>query len=404
MNITIPSRLSDRDLAAEVARLAGCKRDATASLIAHLAELYGRRLHERAGYSSLFTYCTEVLRLSDHEAYDRMKAAKVARRYPAVLGLLVSGRVNLTTVRLLAPHLTHKNSEELFAAASGRRKRQVQELLARRFPKPDVASSVRRLPAPKNGPAPTLARSDASGVAVAAPSLTRSHERTMDGAGPPVASLGEALARLPVPAPPRPLIRPLAPDRYQVTFTASADTCEKLELAQDLLRHAIPSGDPAQIFARALEVLIEELVKHKYAATGQQRISRVQASGSRHIPAEVKRAVFIRDGGRCVFVGTHGRACGERAFVEFHHVDPYAAGGRPTVDNIELRCRAHNDYEAEMFFGPAKRWVGADVVREAVAPYGRVTDDAFRSGTKVRTEGSRVLPAARSGPLSLANG
>jgi len=99
MTNTNPSRLSDRDLETEVARLAQGERDSTAALIAHLAELYGRRLHERAGLASLFTYCTRVLLLSEHEAYDRMKAAKVARRYPVVLGLLASGRVNLTTVR-----------------------------------------------------------------------------------------------------------------------------------------------------------------------------------------------------------------------------------------------------------------------------------------------------------------
>src|SRR5207247_2457636 len=115
----------------------------------------GRRLHERAGFSSLFTYCTDVLRLSEHEAYDRMKAAKVVRRYPAVLRLLVSGRVNLTTVRLLAPHLTRKNQEGLFSAASGKSKRQVQELLARWFPRPDIAASVRKLPSSNVAPVPT---------------------------------------------------------------------------------------------------------------------------------------------------------------------------------------------------------------------------------------------------------
>src|SRR5215470_7744495 len=141
-----PSCLSDRDLEMEVARLARCERDSTASLVAHLAKLYGRRLHERAGYSSLFTYCMEVLRCSEHEAYDRMKAAKVARRHPQVLDWLASGELNLTTVRLLAPHLTRANHADLFEAARGKRKRQVQELLASRFPRPDVAPSVRKLP------------------------------------------------------------------------------------------------------------------------------------------------------------------------------------------------------------------------------------------------------------------
>jgi len=191
----------------------------------------------------------------------------------------------------------------------------------------------------------------------------------------------------------------LAPDRYQVTFTATAETCEMLDLARDLLRQAIPGGDPAQIVARALNVLVRELVKQKYAATDAPRAGRGQPRDSGHIPAEVKRAVFIRDRGRCAFVGTHGRRCGERAFVEFHHVIPRAAGGLATVDDISLRCRAHNGYEVDVFFGPGKRYDGADVVRESQGAYDRVSVDAFRSGTKVNrgspSAGSRELP---SGP------
>jgi hypothetical protein len=388
MNMTIatPSHLSDPELVAEVARLAGREREATASLIAHLAELYGRRLHERAGFSSLFSYCTDVLRLSDSEAYDRMKAAKVVRRYPAVLTLLASGSVNLTTVRLLAPHLTRKSHERLFAEASGKRKRQVQELLARWFPKPDVVSSVRKLPTPRAAPeAPPIA---APAVADTAPPplLAAYDERvTGDGSGAAsaVASAADGPAHVTIPGPPRPLVRPLAPDRYQVTFTATADMCDKLQFAQDLLRHAIPGGDPAQIFARSLDVLIEELVKQKYAATSRPSASRERAEDSRHVPADVKRAVYVRDRGRCAFVGTSGHRCGDRGFVEFHHVVPYAAGGRARMANIELRCRAHNGYEAEVFFGPARRYAGGEVVREAPESCGRVRVDAFRSGTKV---------------------
>src|SRR5713226_7461776 len=78
MSTVLPSHLSDGELVAAVARLAGSERAATVALIAHLAELYGRRLHERAGFSSLFTYCIEVLHISEQEAYDRMKAAKVS--------------------------------------------------------------------------------------------------------------------------------------------------------------------------------------------------------------------------------------------------------------------------------------------------------------------------------------
>jgi hypothetical protein len=360
-------------LVAEVARLAECERRATASLIAALAELYGRRLHERAGYASLFTYCTEVLRLSEHEAYDRMRAAKVARRYPIVLGLLASGRLNLTTVRLLAPHLTRRNHEELLAAACGKRKRQVQELLAARFPQPDVASTIRKVPAPKSEPMSEVAAGGTPWTSATAVEVTSAPSSAPS-----------------IPAPPPPLVQPLSPDRYRITFTASGETCEMLEMAQDLLRHAIPSGDPAQIVGRALEVLVEDLVRRKFAVTPRPRASQGQADDSRNVPAEVRRAVFIRDRGGCGYVGTDGRRGGERAFLEFHHLIPYAAGGRPTVDNIVLRCRAHNAYEAEAFYGPIRECrsaaedAGADAGREGMA---RVTDDALRPGTT--TQGTR---------------
>jgi HNH endonuclease len=86
------------------------------------------------------------------------------------------------------------------------------------------------------------------------------------------------------------------------------------------------------------------------------------------MPAAVRRVVWDRDGGRCAFVGTHGR-CTETGFLEFHHVEPFAAGGAPTSQNIQLRCRAHNAYEAELFFGvedpPTVRETRADYcVRE----------------------------------------
>ena len=257
MSMTVPSRLSDPELVAEVTRLAQGERAATSSLVAHLAELYGRRLHERAGYASLFTYCTGVLRLSEHEAYDRMKAAKVARRYPAMLALLASGRINLTTVRLLAPHLTRENREELFAAACDKNKRQVQELLARRFPKPDVASSVRKLPASNGMADPGAALNEATPSSAPSPGESEPARPMLPAEAPSVP--------VSIAAPPRPLVQPLAPDRYRVTITATAEMCEKLQLAQDLLRHAVPNGGPAEIFGRALDALVEELVRRKYA-------------------------------------------------------------------------------------------------------------------------------------------
>jgi hypothetical protein len=143
---------------------------------------------------------------------------------------------------------------------------------------------------------------------------------------------------------------PLAPERYKMQLTVSAETHRKLRRAQDLLRHTIPDGDPAEIFDRALTLLVARLEKTKLSATDRPGRGRSVSPGSRHIPAAVRRAVWDRDEGRCAFVGAHGR-CTERGFLEFHHVVPYADGGLATVENIQLRCRAHNAYEAEEYFG-----------------------------------------------------
>jgi len=338
MKINIPSHLSDAELVAEVKSLAGREREATAHLIGHLAELDARRLYLGAGFSSLFTYCIEVLRLSEAEAYNRIEAARAARRFPVILDRLAEGSLNITTVRVLASCLTGENHLELLAAASGKSRREVEELLAQRFPQPDVASSVRKLPTPRGAPAQPLAVAS-----------TPSASTTLAGA--PVTAPSAPVPALPAPATRRAVVAPLASDRYEIRFTASAETCKKLRLAQDMLRHAVPTGDTAEIIDRALTLLLAELARRKFAATNRPRAGRGSAPGSRYVSAKVRRAVWIRDGGRCAFVSKEGRRCNERSFAEFHHLEPYGVGGEAHVETMELRCRAHNNYEAELFYG-----------------------------------------------------
>lgn len=143
--------------------------------------------------------------------------------------------------------------------------------------------------------------------------------------------------------------KPDAPAGYKIQFTADRDTYDKLRQAQALLRHQNPYGDIAPIINKALTLLIADIERHRLGIVGQPRTARATAEGSRHIPARVRRTVWERDGGQCAFRGPRGR-CEERGFLEFHHVRPFAKGGAATVENIQLRCRAHNVYEAELMF------------------------------------------------------
>jgi hypothetical protein len=255
--------------------------------------------------------------------------------------MLAAGSVNPTTVCLLAPHLTDANHVEVLNTARYKSKREIEHLVASLRPRPAVPSVVRKLPARVSSPA--------EGACVSTP---------CDGNG--------ALVVDPAPrveSPPRPaVVAPLAPERYKVQFTVTRETYDKLRRAQDLLRHTIPTGDPAAIFDRALTLLLKEVEGGKLAAATSPRVSAPPNNGSRHIPAAVKREVWERDAGQCAFVGTNGR-CIEHGFLEFHHVVPFAAGGPATTENIQLRCRAHNSHEAELFFGPL-------LAREEAAVFG----------------------------------
>jgi hypothetical protein len=214
-----------------------------------------------------------------------------------------------------------------------------------------------------------------------------------------VAPSAEAAPVLPVPAAPRAVVRPLAPERYEIRFTASAEMREKLRLAQDLLGHAIPSGDLAQVLDRALTLLVADLSKRKFAATERPRRSRGQSAESRNVPADVRRRVGARDQRRCAFIAPSGRRCGERRFLEFHHVIPYAAGGQPTAENIQLRCRAHNGYEVDLFYGPGKRRTRGDVVPDGRASFGRVTVAGTGPGTSAHSD-NRARPPDRQTPTA----
>jgi hypothetical protein len=335
------TRLSDVDLVAQVKRLVARERDVTAELIAHIAELDTRDVHLREGYCSLYVYCRDALGLSEWEAYNRIEIARTVRRFPVILDMLAEGSVSLTAVRLLAPHLTPANHGAVLESARGRSKLEVQEIVARLAPRPDVPPSVRRVSDPRLVSSAPAAAPVASASTAAYPSSI------------PTPASDEAAVH---PLPTRLAVAvPLSPDRYKLQLTIGGDTLEKLRLAKDMLGHAVPSGDDAAILDRALTLLLVYLAKKKFSDTQKPHRSRETKPGARHPSAKVQRAVWVRDLGRCAFIGTEGHRCSERRFVEFHHIDPYVLGGEATVDQVALRCRRHNDYEGRLYFGKRRR-------------------------------------------------
>jgi hypothetical protein len=350
--LTVASGLSDNELLARIGVLAGSEREATVELVAHLAALDTRpALYAAQGFGSLFSYCTKVLRLSEDATCNRIEAARACRDFPVILEALASGAMSLTSVRLLRRHLTPENHKAVLARAGGRSLREIEALVAELAPRPDVPSAVRKLPTPAS----------VSTACPPAAGLQAPTGRSIEPTSPPAAPTAPTGPTAP-PAPARrPIIETTAPERYRVQFTIGKESHDRLRRVQALLRREIPDGDPGAIFDRALELLLEKVEKTKLGAAAKPRPPRIRPATdrelrtpilpSRDVPRYVKRAVSRRDDGQCAFVAPDGRRCTERTFLEFHHLQPYAKGGLATVANISLRCRCHNQYEADLVFG-----------------------------------------------------
>ena len=234
--------LSDDDLLARLADVLLRGRRVEAELVWHLAEVDRRRLYLREACPSMHVYATQRLRMSDAEAYLRITVARVSRRFPVVLALLADGRLHLSAIAKLAPHLGNENGEALLGRAVHKSKREIEVLIAELAPRPDVPSLMRRLPAEL--------RPD--GVQIRA--VGDGPPPVVDPSTPPAAPTVPTTPPTRVATPPAApaVVTPLAPARFKIQFTASGELNDKITHAQALLRHQIPSGDLAAVFDRAV--------------------------------------------------------------------------------------------------------------------------------------------------------
>jgi len=380
------SGLSDHDLLARLTAVLAQSRRVESDLIAHIAEVDARRLFAREAFPSMFAYCTDALHLSESEAYLRIAVARASREHPMILPMLGDGRLHLSGIALLAPHLTRENRETLLRRASHRPKREVEELVAELAPQPDAATFLRKLPDRRPGPQPTPRTPSGMGRTV-----TWGVPSPLD-VPVPALSARALPPPLPVqPAPvqpflvhphPRPAIQPLAPGRYKVQFTASAALQRKLVRLRALMRPQVPDGDLGAIIEAAVSEKLERLEARRFGATRRPRkaLSKADTSPSaRQIPAPVRRAVLERDGGQCRYVDAAGRRCKERDRLEYHHRRPFALGGDHRPENIGLMCPTHNAYLAEHDYGRVAMARFSRALKQAAAPVG-VASARIRAG------------------------
>ena len=392
---SLPSELSDSELLVATRRLVGRSNQLLAALLAHLGEVEARGVHRSRACSSLYSYCIYELRFSEDEAFRRVSAARLVRRFPALLDVIAAGELHLTGLLMLGPHLTNENLGEVLTRAKHRTKKEIARLVRILDPLPAVPARIEPLgsaPAPLVPKTPTWTEftqsfcpvrelsagerprdwvepvsdcaNDAESARLAASALTSEPEV------PPASASHTARTRL-------------EPARYGVHFTAGEEYVALVAEAQALLSHSAPGISLDELHLRAMRALVAQLKRKKYAlpalarkreqpargATAERandntspeaaRVAerdehtrrRGQGQQSRHIPAAVRHAVHERDGARCTYSNESGRRCAETHRLELHHIEPFAHGGAHTPDNLTLHCRAHNALAAEQDFG-----------------------------------------------------
>jgi hypothetical protein len=342
---TVVESLSASDLLSATRELVHKSCDVEAELLVHLGEIDERKLYLDCGFASMFTFCVGELGFSEGAAYNRIMVARAARHMPVIVEALRTGQVHLAGLRVLAPHLTTENQGKVLAEAAGKKKREIEELVARLWPQPPVPPVVRKLPdcpSSRTQAAPVL--SFGTAVPVAPPESS------------PALPSAPPLTPASRPDGTRAVIAPLSEETFKFQFTASRVCREKFRQAQDLLRHRIPNGDLAIIFEKALDSLIENVKKERFATGRKARQASpedIGESSSRHIPDAIKREVFERDGSRCTFVAESGRRCAETGALEFDHRDGFARTHLHRADRIRLLCRGHNQHAADQMYGRA---------------------------------------------------
>jgi hypothetical protein len=313
------SLLSDSELLARMPVLVMHERAGTADVIEHLVEVDRRDLYLGQACSSLSAYCRERLGYSEDEASKRVRVARAVRAIPEMLDELRAGRIHLTGLFVVSHYATAANAGELLAEARGKTRRELERALAARFPKADVAEKI-------------------------TPQVAGGAEQVAGGCAEQVGS-GDLFQSK------SGRMQPLSATSFAVQFTASVELHAKIERAKELLSHSIADGDLARVIERAMDALIAQEERRRMGA-GQSRKRRALREGSRHVPVEIARRVWERDGGQCTFVDAEGRRCSERRFATIEHRFPFALGGTSLdVDNLCLLCGAHNHYTARQAYG-----------------------------------------------------
>jgi 5-methylcytosine-specific restriction endonuclease McrA len=313
--------LTDTDLLKNTEQAASRERLATTDLLHHLIEVERRRLFSKVRCSSLFDYCVKILKMSEPQAARRVNAARTIKEFPAIETKLKSGALNMTAIS--QAHCFFKKESANQKPLSTLQKTDILEKLEHQ--------STRE-----------------------ADKILLSHSATPE------------IHR-------KEFTRPISANLTEARLNLDQETMANLKRLQEIWSHEMPNASLSDVVKKAarlareqVDPILKAIRSHeklkgrtKSAATPAPESSKVHVNQnykiktqSRYVPAEVKHQVWLRDEGKCTYRDEHGKLCSSRHRLQLDHIKPFAQGGENTVDNLRLRCFAHNQWHAIQTYGP----------------------------------------------------
>ncbi len=330
--------MTDNEILSRLAALSKKQAEAECEIIAYLVEVNLRSLHLKKAYRSLFEFTFKFLKCSEATASRRVAVTRIAGKFPVVLEMLRTQQATLTSLALIAPHLTHENQAYLLEKVAGASKRETEKLIAGFSPEKPKRDVIR----PAAVSVPETPRTGET--------LSKKEDTTQRGE---TLVLGSAVAE-----------ESTRRNRIRIAFDAPAELAVKIERLKDLHAHKLKDGSLAEVIEMAVDMLLTKTapegtaeprnkVRRKVDAPARDARAHVEA---RRPPAAVQRDVWKRDEGQCTFTDFEGRRCSARGRLQIDHIKPWALGGSSRdPDNLRLLCQAHNLFAAEKYFPGYKK-------------------------------------------------
>ena len=317
--------LSDKELIETTTTLRGKEKELLFELLLHIGEIDGRGLYRDEGYPSLFVYLNTGLGYSKAASYRRVQVARLLRRFPEACSALGSESLSFSALVEISKVAIAENISELLRKCEGKSLEEVEHILLREGAhQPKRKECVKVVRTQK---VPTI----------------------------PTQTLFPQIVETP-------------PAKSEVSEQGSAaepslEECFRLELEVDQEFMSLYTEVKALSGGNGMEGALKKVMKEyiqrnspkerekRRAKSPHKKPTPVSDKRSRHIPVQVRDQVYLRDRGRCTFVAPSGKRCCAREKLEYDHIQPYSLGGEHVVENLRLRCHAHNQLEAERVFG-----------------------------------------------------